>query len=126
MTSDKFANIDLDEYEAKSMAVYREKIRPLVYPAQKGRMRSSTRKAATTRLTKGQRLPQSAFGSGGLEQFRSSTKSATNPPAGLLETGFRMKNASQHIPQPVQGRIIPLYHQGGRKTWTLTNSPNRK
>ncbi len=38
MTSDKFANIDLDEYEAKSMAVYREKIRPLVYPAQEGRM----------------------------------------------------------------------------------------
>ena len=38
MASDKFANIDLDEHEAKSMAIYREKIRPLVYPAQKGRM----------------------------------------------------------------------------------------
>ncbi len=38
MTNDKFANIDLDEHEAKSMAIYREKIRPLVYPEQKGRM----------------------------------------------------------------------------------------
>ena len=38
MTNDKFANIDLDEHEAKSMAIYREKIRPLVYPQQKGRM----------------------------------------------------------------------------------------
>ena len=38
MAHDKFANIDLDEHEAKSMAIYREKIRPLVYPQQKGRM----------------------------------------------------------------------------------------
>ena len=38
MSSDKFDNIDLDEHGAKSMAIYREKIRPLAYPAQKGRM----------------------------------------------------------------------------------------
>ena len=38
MPSDKFANIDLDEHEAKSLALYRQKIRPMVYPSQKGRM----------------------------------------------------------------------------------------
>ena len=38
MTHGKFAEIDLEEHEAKSMAIYREKIRPLVYPEQKGRM----------------------------------------------------------------------------------------
>ncbi len=38
MTNDRFAHIDPDEHEAKSMAIYREKIRPLVYPQQKGRM----------------------------------------------------------------------------------------
>ena len=38
MANGKFADIDPDEHEAKSMAIYREKIRPLVYPQQKGRM----------------------------------------------------------------------------------------
>ncbi len=38
MASDRFAHIDRDEHAEKSMAIYREKIRPLVYPAQKGRM----------------------------------------------------------------------------------------
>ena len=38
MASGKFANIDLDEHTEKGMALYRENIRPLVYPAQKGRM----------------------------------------------------------------------------------------
>ena len=38
MASGKFANIDLDEHTEKGMAIYREKIRPLVYPEQKGRM----------------------------------------------------------------------------------------
>ena len=38
MTDGKFANIDLGEHTGKGMAIYREKIRPLVYPAQKGRM----------------------------------------------------------------------------------------
>ena len=38
MTNDRFSDIDLDKHAEKSMAIYREKIRPLVYPQQKGRM----------------------------------------------------------------------------------------
>ena len=38
MASGKFASIDLDEHTEKGMSIYREKIRPLVYPEQKGRM----------------------------------------------------------------------------------------
>ena len=38
MANSKFANIDLDEHTGKGMTIYREKIRPLVYPEQKGRM----------------------------------------------------------------------------------------
>ena len=51
MSSDKFANIDLDEHEAKSMAIYREKIRPWSTRRTRAGCWSSTSKATTTKLT---------------------------------------------------------------------------
>ena len=38
MTNAKSANTNLDQHAENSMAVYRDKIRPLVYPKQKGRL----------------------------------------------------------------------------------------
>ena len=38
MDNKRFADIDLDEHTGKGMSIYRKKIRPLVYPEQKGRM----------------------------------------------------------------------------------------
>ena len=60
MTWRQFANIDFDEHEAKSMAIYREKFAPWSTRRRRAGCWSSTRKAATTRLTTGQRLPQNA------------------------------------------------------------------
>ena len=85
MDIDQLTEQEIDELVGKAQAHYRQEIRPLVYPKHKGRMLVIDLDPVvwTTRSTPAYRLPSNGCRIGVLEQFRSSTKSATNPPAEL-------------------------------------------
>ena len=69
MDYDQLTEQEVDSLVEKAQAHYREKIRPWSTQIRRAGCWSSTRKAATTRLTTEQRLPQNACGSGGLTPF---------------------------------------------------------